>query len=187
MAAWKPQMNESAEQTDEKGAVVFLGCESMKESCRVSRRADRPVGTSKVALSFAVGDTMSSFQERSEGAKAEVQRITTEVFMSESAPPSPQVHQHSPIRCHLMNANAKLHLQSRLLCRYFTNYRDETGSRQTKRILKVFSVIHHCRAPTGALKREIHKIYMCKAQIPDLLQKMSHTKMESFLKCHQLT
>lgn len=125
---------------------MFPGCESMKESCGVSRPANQPVGTSKVALSFAVGDTMSSFQERSEGAKAEGHRITTKAFVSETAPPSPQVHQHSPIRHPLMNTNANLHLQSPFIGLQIFHKLQRTGSRQTKKILTGFSVIHHCCA-----------------------------------------
>lgn len=63
MAARKPQMNESAEQMDEKSPVLFPG--------RVRSPADPPVRPSKVAFTFAAGDTMRSFQQRPGAAGAE--------------------------------------------------------------------------------------------------------------------
>lgn len=66
MAAWKPQMNESAEQIDAKSPVLFPG--------RVRSPADPPVRPSKVAFTFAAGDTMRSFQERPGAAEAGAER-----------------------------------------------------------------------------------------------------------------
>lgn len=109
MAVWKPQMNESAKQIDEKSPVLFPG--------RVRSPVDPPVRPSKVAFTFATGDTMRSFPERPGAAEAGAERDHHKgAHAKVSSTESTGCHQTPWI----LTINRICSLVS-LVCKYFTN------------------------------------------------------------------